>query len=156
VTFNASKLRAHSSGGWTRCGVVLLSFCAGMLIAGSLVRGKAVSAQSDRVFELRIYHCVPGKLPAMEERFRDNTSHILAKHNLNVVGYWTSDSDAPEWTNTFVFLLAHSSRDEANKNWDAMAADPDFQQILQSEQKEKLLERADVLYLHPTDFSPMK
>jgi hypothetical protein len=43
-------------------------------------------ADSDRVFELRIYHTVPGKEPALEARFRDTTSKLLAKHDLKGCG----------------------------------------------------------------------
>ena len=83
-----------------------------------------VRADSNRVFELRIYHTVPGKLPALESRFRDIYSKLLAKHDLQVVGYWVPEG-AADWDNTFVYLVAHSSREEAKKNWDAMLADPE-------------------------------
>jgi hypothetical protein len=42
------------------------------------------------------------------------------------------------------------------KNWDAMFADPAFQEMVKSEQADKLVEKVDVTYMHPTDFSPMK
>ena len=37
-----------------------------------------------------------------------------------------------------------------------MAADPVFQEIIKSEQKERLLDKADTTYMQPTDFSAMK
>jgi hypothetical protein len=37
-----------------------------------------------------------------------------------------------------------------------MRVDPEFQEILKSGQTEKTLERADVTYMRPTDFSPLK
>jgi hypothetical protein len=46
-----------------------------------------VRADSNRAFELRIYHAVPGKVPALETRFRDTASKLLAKHGLKAVGY---------------------------------------------------------------------
>jgi hypothetical protein len=55
----------------------------------------------------------------------------------------------PAWDNTFVFLLAHSSRGEAEKNWEEMAADPAFQEIIKSEQKERLLDKANTTYMRP-------
>jgi hypothetical protein len=118
-----------------------------------LVQVREVRAASDRVFELRIYHAAAGKLPVMEARFREKTSKILARHNLNVIGYWVT-TEGPE--NSFVFLLAHESREAAKKNWDAFRADPEFREVAASEQAEKTLEKADVMYLRPTDFSPMK
>ena len=112
-------------------------------------------ADSTRVFELRIYHAVPGKLPALETRFRDTASKLLAKHGLNAVGYWIPE-DAPPWDNTFVYILAHPSREEAKKNWEAFGADPEFQEVLKSEQANKLVEKVESTYMRPTDFSPMK
>jgi hypothetical protein len=114
-----------------------------------------VRADSNRVFELRVYHSVPGKLPALESRFRDTTSKLLAKHDLKVVGYWVPEG-APAWDNTFVDILAYRSREEANKNWEAFVADPEFQEVIKSEQANKLVEKEDSTYMRPTDFSPMK
>ena len=114
-----------------------------------------VRADSNRVFELRVYHAVPGKIPALKSRFRDTASKLLAKHDLKAVGYWVPE-DAPASDNTFIYILAHPSREEAKKNWDALRADPAFQEMAKSEQTEKLLEKVDSTYMHPTDFSPMK
>jgi hypothetical protein len=140
--------------GWTVCGIALLSFAAGSLISVRLAQISQVRADSNRVFELRVYHTVPGKVPALESRFRDSTSKLLAKHDLNVVGYWVPEDAA--WDNTFIFMVAHSSREEAKKNWDAMRADPGFQEMLKSEQTEKTVEKIESTYMRPTDFSPMK
>lgn len=130
------------------CGVVLLSFFAA-------ARLDSARADGNRVFELRVYHAIPGKLQVMESRFRDTTSKLLAKHNLNVLGYWTTE-EIPGSGGTFVFLLAHESQEEAKKNWDAMRMDPEFQAVMKAEQAEKTLEKADVIMMHPADFSRMK
>jgi hypothetical protein len=135
------------------CGIALASLALGAVVTHRLTHASEVRAAGDRVFELRIYHAVPGKLPVMEARFREKTSKILARHNLNVVAYWVAD-EAPD--NSFVFLISHESRDEAKKNWDAFRLDPEFQEVAKSEQDEKTLEKADIIWLRPTDFSPMK
>jgi hypothetical protein len=140
---------------WTACSIALVSFAAGSLITARLTRRNPVWADSNRLFELRVYHDLPSKLPVMESRFRERTAKILARHNLNVVGYWvTADASASE--NSFIFMLAYQSREEAKKNWDAVRLDPEFQEIEKAEQSEKTLQRADVTYMRPTDFSPMK
>jgi hypothetical protein len=141
--------------GWTVCGIALASFAAGSLITARLARITQVRADSNRVFELRVYHALPGKLPALESRFRDTTSKLLAKHDLKVVGDWLPEG-APDWDNTFVDILVHPSREEARKNWDAMMADPEFQEVIKSEQTNKLVEKIDSTYMRPTDFSPLK
>jgi NIPSNAP protein len=147
------------SKGMTVCGITLVSFAAGSLLTASVVHGNQARAESARLFELRIYHAVPGKMPALEARFRDTTSKLLAKHDLKVVGYWVAeDGSAADNTlnGTFVFMVAHPSRDEAEKNWRAVWADPQFQEMVKSEQANKLVEKVGGTYMHPTDFSPMK
>jgi hypothetical protein len=141
--------------GWAACGIALVSFAAGSLITARLARLNQVRADSNRVFELRVYHAVPGKVPALEARFRDTASKLLAKHDLKAVGYWVPE-DAPASDNTFIYILAHPSREEAKKNWEAMFADPGFKEMMKSEQADKLVEKVDSTYMHPTDFSPMK
>ena len=137
--------------------VAVLSFAAGSLSTGRLAHIDQVRADSSRVFEMHVYHAVPGKLPALESKFRDTTSKLLAKHDLKIVGYWVPQGN-PAWDNTFIFIVAHSSRDEAKKNWDAMRADPDFQELVRenSDPATKLVEKIDVIYMRPTDFSPMR
>lgn len=154
MTRNRWKFKVWKSQRWTVCGIALVSFAAGSLMTMHLTHVSQVRANSNRVFELRVYHTLPDKLPVMESRFRNITSKLLAKHDLNVLGYWTSEDAAPD--STFIFLLAHQSREQAKKNWGAMGTDPEFQQVVKAEQAEKTLERADVIFMQPTDFSPMK
>jgi hypothetical protein len=148
-------MRLPSFKGWAVCGIALASCAAGSLITARLAHVNQVRADSNRVFELRVYHAVPGKVPALESRFRDTASKLLAKHDLKAVGYWVPE-DAPAFENTFIYILAHPSREEAKKNWDAMRADPEFQEMLKSEQTDKSVEKIDSAYMRPTDFSPMK
>jgi NIPSNAP len=137
--------------GWEICGTALVSFAAGSLLTAHLSQ---VRAESNHVFELDIYHVVPGKVPALESRFRD-ASKLLAKHHLDVLGYWVPNDD-PAWNNTFIYLVAHSSREEGEKNWDAFHADPAFQEFRKSENADKLIEKVDETYMRPTDYSPLK
>jgi hypothetical protein len=140
---------------WRVFGIALICLAAGSLVTAKLVALKQVSTDSDRVFELRVYHVVPGKVPELESRFRDTTAKLLAKHDLKVVGYWVPEG-APAWENTFVYIVAHASRDEAKKYWAAMLSDPEFQEVVKAEQANKLVEKVDVTYMRPTDFSAMK
>jgi hypothetical protein len=155
MTRNCWNFKAGKSKRWMVCAMALLSFIAGSLITARLAHIDRVRADSNRIFELRIYHTLPGKVPGLESRFRDTTSKLLAKHDLNVVGYWVPEG-TPEWDNTFIFLVAHSSPEEAKKNWGAMMADPEFQGVIKTEQANKLVEKVDRTYMRPTDFSPVK
>jgi NIPSNAP protein len=149
-TFNRWNFR-----GWLVCSIVMISLAAGSVIAAGLVHVRQVRADSSRVFELRIYHPVPGKLPALEARFRDTTSKLLAKHDLKVVGYWVGE-DAAGGDDTFIYMLEHASREAAKKNWGEFVADPAFQEVIKAEQAEKLVEKEETTFMRATDFSPMK
>jgi NIPSNAP len=140
---------------WNVCAIALVSFAAGSLMTARFAHVNRVRADGNRVFELRIYHAVPGKIPALESRFRDTTSKLMAKHDLEVVGDWVTEG-TPAWDNSFVDIVAHPSREEAKKNWDALMADPGFQEVMKSEQANKLVEKIDSIYMRPTDFSPLK
>jgi hypothetical protein len=41
-----------------------------------------------RLYELRTYYAMPGKLENIHKRFRDHTLRIFAKHGMTVVGFW--------------------------------------------------------------------
>ena len=69
----------------TQVGTALLSFAAGSLLTARLMHLNQVRADSNRVFQLMVYHTLPGKVPALESIFRD-VSKLQAKHDLNVVG----------------------------------------------------------------------
>lgn len=143
---------------WIVCGIALLSFAAGSLLTGHLTRVNQVRADNNRVFELMVYHTVPGKVPALESIFRD-VSKLQAKYDLNVIGYWVPNDD-PAWANTFIYLVAHPSLDEGKKNWHALHADPAFPPY--REQAVPLIEKVndqfhvDEVYMRPTDYSAMK
>jgi hypothetical protein len=149
------KIKSWKLKRWTVCVIALVSFAAGSLITARLTHLNQVRAESNRVFELRIYHVVPGKLPALESRFRDTTSKLMAKHDLKVVGDWVPEG-APAWDNTFIDIVVHPSQEDAKKNWSAMMADPEFQEVMKSEQANKLVEKMDSTYMRPTDFSPLQ
>jgi NIPSNAP len=139
------------------CAIALLSFAAGSLTIGSWMHVTQANADNNRIFEIHVYHALPGKLPVLESRFRDTLSPMLAKRGLNVVGFWTVPEDAsPYWNNTFVFIVAHSNIEGAKKHWAEFNADPAFQAVIKSEKAAPTLTTIDRVYMHPTDFSPMK
>jgi hypothetical protein len=69
--FTGGKARSKSKR-WRVCAVALLSFTAGSLITARLAHIDQVRADGNRVFELRVYHTLPSKVPALESRFRDH------------------------------------------------------------------------------------
>jgi hypothetical protein len=130
----------------------------GSLLTGRLVYLNEVRAESDRVFELMIYHTMPGKVPELETIFRD-VSKLQEKHDLHVLGFWVPNDD-PAWKDTFIYVVAHSSLDEAKKNWDSLHADPTFLPYRKAAipliQTVNGKYNVDEIYMRPTDYSAMK
>jgi hypothetical protein len=107
---------------------------------------------SAKVYELRIYHAVPGQLDKLVVRFRDYTDRLFAKHGMKSVAYWTA-LDEPAKSNTFFYILEHPSREAAAANWKAFQDDPEWKSVkAESEENGKLVENIDSTYLTLTDF----
>ena len=87
--------------GWKLCATAVASFACGSLITAHLAHVREVKADSDRAFELMVYHAQPGKVPALESVFKD-VSKLQAQHGLNVLGYWVPNDNSPAWKDTFV------------------------------------------------------
>jgi hypothetical protein len=108
---------------------------------------------SAKVYELRIYHVVPGKLDSLVARFRDHTDKLFAKHEMKSVAYWTA-LDEPVKSSTFFYILEHPSREAATANWKAFQDDPEWKAVkAKSEENGKLVEKIDSTFLALTDFS---
>ncbi len=42
------------------------------------------------LYELRVYHCVPGRLPDLLKRFDTITLGIWKRHGIEQAGFWTT------------------------------------------------------------------
>ena len=111
--------------------------------------------QKGGVFELRTYVTHPGKLDALNERFKNHTARLFAKHGMKNFGYWTP-FDTPDSANTLIYLIHHADRKQADANWKAFASDPAWQKARkESERDGKILAQApERIFLRALDFSP--
>ena len=113
--------------------------------------GSAAAADT-RCYEMRIYYAAPGKLDALNTRFRDHTCKLFEKHGMVNIGYWLPVTNSE---NKLVYLLAYPSRDAREKSWKEFMADPDWQTAAKESEKDgKLVLKADSVFLSATDFSP--
>ena len=136
---------------WTAAAAALV-FTAGYW-AGHV---ETVRAQDRRVFELRTYHALDGRLDALHARFRDHTVKLFEKHGITNIGYF-SPQDPPLAGKTLIYLLAHPSREAAKTNFDAFRKDAAWLKARdESEKSGKIVEKVESVFLDPTDFSPLK
>ena len=109
----------------------------------------------ERVFELRTYTTLPGRLDALHKRFREHTNAIFVKHGMSLIGYWTP-MEGPTAGNTLVYILAYPSMAAREASWKAFREDPDWQKArAESEADGKIVEKVESVFLSPTDYSPI-
>ena len=129
------------------CGLVgVVAYSAG------LSRGEEKAAK--RVYELRTYTTEPGRLPALNARFRDHTMKLFEKHGMKNEMYWVP-TDEKLKDNTLIYILSHASLDAAAKSWDAFRNDPEWKKAQAASEKDgKIVAKAESVYMTLTDYSP--
>lgn len=131
----------------TAMAVALLAACGGTA---------AAQDRKERFFELREYWANPGKMDALNARFRNHTNKLFVKHGMELVGYWmvAAGDDAGK---KLVYVLAYPSKEAREASWKAFAADPDWKQAkAESEKDGVLVAKVVSTFLTPTDYSPIK
>jgi len=118
-------------------------------------------AAEPRTFELRTYTAAPGRLGALNARFRDHTLALFAKHGITNVAYWNPAPGQPGADDTLIYLLAHRNREAADASFKAFGQDSDWKQALKDSETKAggpLTVQGGVkrLFLTPTDYSPMR
>ena len=104
------------------------------------------------VQELRIYDAMPGKLPALHDRFAKHTTGLFAKHGMENIAYWVDDVGR---SNRLTYMLGYPDLGAREKSWAAFAADPAWQQARAESEKDGTLVRVSrhsILRLTP--YSP--
>jgi hypothetical protein len=109
-----------------------------------------------RLFELRTYTCLPGRLPNLTTRFKDHTLKLFEKQGMeNLMYFNTIEKDGAQ--PKLVYLLAHKNQDEAKKSWDAFRADPVWIAARDASEKDgKIVEKVESVYMTPLSFSKIK
>ena len=130
-------------------------FTTGFTLGHLLDFGSTVSAQSNRVFELRTYTTNDGKLPNLLARFRDHTTQIFENHGMTNVGYWVPQDEKDHPTSTLIYIISHDSRDAAAKSWQSFRDDPEWSRVAEESQRDgRIVANVESVYMDATDFSP--
>ena len=104
------------------------------------------------VQEMRVYNAMPGKLPALNDRFANHTTGLFEKHGIKNVGYWTEDVGT---NNKLVYMLGYANLGDREKGWAAFQADPEWQKArAASEANGPLVSQSQSTILRPTAYSP--
>ena len=107
------------------------------------------------IYELRTYHCLPNRMPALLKRFENHTLRMWEKHGIRQAGFWTTIIGASN--HELTYLLAWESLAEREKKWAAFQSDPDWIAArAESEKDGAILTHFSNSILQPTSFSSVK
>ncbi|GAB0114844.1 NIPSNAP family protein [Acidisoma sp. C75] len=107
------------------------------------------------LYEMRVYHCLPGRLPALLNRFETITLGFFARYGIRQAGFWTTmigDSN-----HSLTYLLAWESLAEREQKWNAFASDPEWvAKRMETEKDNPIVASISNQILAPTSFSTLR
>ena len=107
------------------------------------------------IYELRVYKCVPGRLPALLKRFETVTLKLWERHGIRQAGFWTTAIG--ESNQDLFYLLQWESLAEREKKWAAFASDPEWlAKRAETEKDGAIVANVSNQMLQPTSFSSVK
>ncbi|HYZ34741.1 MAG TPA: NIPSNAP family protein [Crenalkalicoccus sp.] len=105
--------------------------------------------------ELRIYHCLPGRLPALLKRFETITLQLWEKHGIRQAGFWTVQIGPSN--QDLYYLLEWDSLAERERKWNAFANDPAWLAArAKTEEDGQIVASLENVILQPTSFSAIR
>ena len=107
------------------------------------------------IHELRIYHCISGRLPALLKRFDTITLKLWERHGIKQAGFWTTGIG--ESNQTLYYMLEWESLADREKKWDTFAADPEWHaKRAETEKDGAIVASVSNQILIPTSFPSVK
>jgi NIPSNAP len=107
------------------------------------------------IFELRVYRCVPNRMPALLKRFETKTLGIWQKHGIRQAGFWTTMIG--ESNHELTYFLAWESLAEREQKWSAFISDPEWVKARDESEKDgPIVANVVSSILQPTSFSSVR
>jgi hypothetical protein len=131
------------------------AYAAGIATSNMMPGEMVAQAQATpRVYELRTYTAIEGRLGALHARFKDHLLGFFQKHGMTNVVYF-KPLDAPLSQTTLIYLVSHESREAAARSWSAFQNDAEWKKV-SSAGGGPMSSKVESVFLEPTDYSPMK
>ena len=107
------------------------------------------------IYEYRVYEAAPGKLEALNARFRNHTLGIFERHGIKNIGYWTAS--AGDYSDRLIYIVAFEDEGQRERAWATFGDDPEWNRVRsESEADGPLVARVFNSLLSPTDYSPLQ
>lgn len=102
------------------------------------------------LYELRIYDVNPGKMKAIQDRFRDHVIDLFMKHGMKVTQFW---EDIDEANNRLYYVVEHANMEMRNLNYDRFRNDPEWMEVKRvSELDGALVNKQESIFMKDTSF----
>jgi hypothetical protein len=107
------------------------------------------------IHELRIYECVPGRLPALHKRFETVTLRIWQRLGIRQAGFWTTAIG--ENSQNLYYLLEWDNLAERDEKWTAFVQDPEWIKARAETEKDgPIVAKVTNYILQPTLYSSVR
>src|ERR1700687_4667807 len=107
------------------------------------------------IYELRVYHAVPGRLPDLLKRFDTITLKIWERHQIKQAGFGTTL--VGESNMALHYMLQWESLADREKKWNAFQADPEWHTArAKTEEAGPIVGNVKIFILGPTPYSSVK
>lgn len=107
------------------------------------------------IVELRTYFCVPGRMPALHERFKTTALGFFEKYGIKPIGFWTNLTG--ETNQSLTYMLKWESLADRETRWNAFQADKEWiAKHAASEADGIIIERIENHFMVPTDYSVLR
>ena len=107
------------------------------------------------LYELRVYECLPGRLPNINARFANHTIKLFEKHGIKSIGYWTTD--VGESNHELTYMVAFEDANQRMAAWNSFRNDPEWAKVAADSHRDGLIvKNVRNQLLTPTDYSPMQ
>ena len=107
---------------------------------------------NSKIQELRVYDALPGRLPALHDRFSNHTMDLFEKHGMENIAYWTEEVGT---SNRLVYLLGYESLAYREKSWTSFQADPAWAKARADSEKDgPIVRESRHRILRLTSYSP--
>lgn len=102
------------------------------------------------IYELRIYHVAPGKMPTLKQRFEQVTLRLFEKHGVKVTDFW---EDVDDGAGRLYYIVEYESREQRDRHFGAFQEDPEWVAAKKkSEEAGTVVERVDSYFMKRAPF----
>ena len=104
------------------------------------------------LFEHRVYTAVPGKLPALNDRFANHTIGFFKQYGVGMMGFWTDDIGV---SNQLTYITTFNTMADRETKWAEFGSDTERQQVFaETEVNGPLVAVVENTFMRLTPYSP--